>query len=90
MVLTPSPAAPEPTPTGGAGTDTIVAMADNTVIGLRSFSGIETITANGHAGVSISGDAAANTLNFANVTLTGITRIYGNDTITANATGVTL
>ena len=79
--------------TGGAGTDTIAATAAGTVIGLRSIATIEAITAGGFAGVSISGSAAADTLNFAGVTLTGITRIdggAGNDSITGSAGDDTL
>jgi len=62
---------------GGLGTDTIRAMAADTVIGLRSFTGIEAITANGFANVQINGSALADTLNFSTVTLTGIARIDG-------------
>jgi Ca2+-binding RTX toxin-like protein len=74
---------------GGAGTDTIRAMSANTVIGLSSFSAVETITSNGFAGVTIAGSSSADTLNFTGVTLSGITRIGGgggNDTIS----GVTI
>lgn len=73
---------------GGAGIDTIEAAAHGTVIGLRGFSGIEAVTAAGYANVTISGDGAANTLNFATVTLTGIALINGgdgNDTITGSS-----
>ncbi|WP_431854129.1 cadherin domain-containing protein, partial [Azospirillum sp.] len=72
---------------GGAGTDTIRASADGTVIGLKGLSGVETITANGHTGVSIAGDGAANVLNFAGTALSGITQIdggAGDDTITGS------
>ena len=78
--------------TGGTGTDTITATAAGTVIGLRSIATIEAITAGGFAGVTISGSAAADTLNFTGVTLTGITRIdggAGNDTITGPAAAAT-
>ena len=74
--------------TGGTGTDTIQVIADNTVIGPHAFSGIEAITAAGHANVAISGDATANTFNLAAMTLTGITRIGGgdgNDTLNGGA-----
>lgn len=73
---------------GGAGADVVAASSDGTVIGLQSLSGVETITANGRVGVTISGDANANTLNLAAVTLTGISRISGgggNDTVTTGA-----
>ena len=73
--------------TGGGETDTIVAMTDNTVIGLTSVATVETITASGHAGVRLAGSGAADTLNFAKVTLTGIAEINGaagDDTITGS------
>jgi hypothetical protein len=67
-------------------------MAANTVIGLSSLATVEAITANGFAGVSISGSAAANTLSFSGVTLTNITRIdggAGNDTISGVTSAMT-
>lgn len=67
------------------GSDVIEAMSAGTVIGLRSLSGVDTITGGGFAGVTISGDSSANTFNFSAVTLTGIERIDGgggNDVIT--------
>jgi Ca2+-binding RTX toxin-like protein len=63
--------------TGGAGTDTIVALSNNTVIGLSALAGVESITADAFTGVTIVGSAAANTLNFSAVTLTGIVSIDG-------------
>lgn len=72
---------------GGLGTDTIAALANSTVIGLTSVSGIETITAGSFTGVSILGSANNDTLNLAGVTLTAITFIdggAGNDVITGN------
>jgi hypothetical protein len=78
---------------GGLGTDTIVALANNTVIGLASITGVEAISAGTFTGVSISGSALADTLSFAGMTLTGITKIdggAGNDTITASSTAATL
>jgi Ca2+-binding RTX toxin-like protein len=73
---------------GGNGTDTITVSGDYSVIGLTSISGVETITANGFAGVMISGNESANTLNFTSATITGITHIDGaggNDSITGSA-----
>ena len=73
--------------TGGAGTDRIEATADGTVIGLTSLATVEQITANGFAGVTISGNGGAETLNFGAVTLTGIGSIDGAggaDTITGS------
>ncbi|MGL5838242.1 MAG: cadherin domain-containing protein [Sphingorhabdus sp.] len=78
---------------GGLGTDTIVALANNTIIGLASITRVEGISAGSFTGVSISGSAAADTLSFAGMTLTGITRIdggAGNDTITASSAAATL
>lgn len=74
--------------TGGVGTDTILALNDGMQINLKSFTSVEAISANGHTGVSIAGDGTANTLNFAGVTLTGITLFdggAGNDSITGTA-----
>ena len=74
--------------TGAAGVDTVAAMADNVVIGLRSIASTESVTANGFTGVTIAGNGVANTLNFAAVTLTGIGSIDGgggNDIITGSA-----
>ncbi|MFB9978584.1 beta strand repeat-containing protein [Mesorhizobium kowhaii] len=74
--------------TGGNGTDIIKATADNMIIGLTAIATVEEISADGHAGVSISGSASADTLNFSALTLTGITGIFGgsgNDTITGSA-----
>jgi Ca2+-binding RTX toxin-like protein len=73
---------------GGANADTIMAMANGTVIGLSTVTAVETITANGFTGVTIKGTAAANNFNFGAVTLTGITAIDGgdgNDTIVGSS-----
>ncbi len=73
---------------GGTGTDTISALANATVIGLSSLTGVETISAGTFTGVFISGSGNADTLDFTSVTLTGITKIdagFGNDVITGSA-----
>ena len=73
---------------GGAGNDTITATTNNAVIGLSALTGVEAITAGSFTGVSIAGSSAANTLDFTNGTLTGITKIdggAGNDSITGSA-----
>jgi Ca2+-binding RTX toxin-like protein len=79
---------------GGAGTgDTISALANSTVIGLSSITGVETITAGAFTGVYIAGSGNADTLNFSAVTLTAITRVEGgagNDIITGNTAVNTL
>jgi Ca2+-binding RTX toxin-like protein len=61
---------------GGEGRDTIYAADDNTVIGLRSMAGIETISADGHANVSLR-VSDWTTLDLSNVWLTGIQSING-------------
>ncbi len=74
--------------TGGAGVDTILALADDTDIGMRSISTVEKIDANGHTGVRILGSTGNDVLNFTNVTLTGIVSIDGgggNDALTGSA-----
>lgn len=73
---------------GGLGTDTIVALANSTIIGLRSLTGIEAISAGSFTGVTIAGSSSGDTLDFSAVTLTAITRIEGgagNDVIIGNA-----
>ena len=70
---------------GGAGTnDRIHALANNTIIGLKSVTGVETISANGYSGVRIVGSAVTDTLDFSGVELLNIVSIdgaAGNDTI---------
>jgi Ca2+-binding RTX toxin-like protein len=61
----------------GAGTDRIEATAKGTVIGLKSLSGVEVISANGIASVSIAGSSAGDLLDFTSVSLIGITAIKG-------------
>ncbi|KPF90064.1 hypothetical protein IP81_15955 [Novosphingobium sp. AAP83] len=79
---------------GGAGdNDQIIALNDNTVIRLRSFTGIETISANGKAGVSVSGSILADTLDFSSVNMVGITVFNagsGNDHLTGTAAADTI
>ena len=79
---------------GGAGTDDrIIALSDNTVIRLRSFTGIETISANGKTGVSIAGSWQADTLDFSSANIAGITVFNagsGNDHLTGTAVGDTI
>jgi|GEM_PF-2379479 len=70
--------------TGASGIDSIYAVADGTVIGLRSVSGIEQIDninrASGvaHANVTIAGAKEGATLNFIDTALIGIQAINGN------------
>ncbi len=74
---------------GGLGTDTVRALANNVVIGLTAISGVETITANGFTGITISGSANADILNFTGVTLTNIGSVSGgagDDVIAGPAT----
>ena len=74
--------------TGGANVDAIIALTDNTTIGLRAISTVENISADGHTGVKILGSTLNDVLNFTNVTLTGITEIDGgggNDALTGSA-----
>jgi serralysin len=73
---------------GGAGIDRIVAMKNGTVIGLKGVSGVEAISSNGFSSVTISGSSSADTLDFTNVALTGISSIKGlggNDTLYGSA-----
>ncbi len=78
---------------GGLGTDTVSALANATVIGLSSLTGIETISAGSSTGVYIAGSANNDTLNFSGVTLTNIARVEGgagNDVLTGNTAVNTL
>ncbi|MBP6030467.1 MAG: hypothetical protein KA533_03460 [Sphingobium sp.] len=73
---------------GGIGYDAIKALTDNVTIGVKTLSDIEEISANGYAGVTVSGDSSDNVFDFSNVLLTGIGQILGgggNDTIIGNA-----
>jgi Ca2+-binding RTX toxin-like protein len=78
---------------GGTGSNGIIALANNSVIGLTSITNVQTISAGGFTGVSILGSGNADTLNFAAVTFTGITKIdggSGNDIITGTAVADTI
>ena len=73
---------------GGADSDTVRITADGLSLNTAAWSNIEAIDASGRTGVKILGSAAADTLNFTGVTLTGIGSIEGgagNDTITGSA-----
>lgn len=78
---------------GGIGTDTVIALANNTTIGIASVQSIEAISAGGFTGVLIAGSANADVLNFGSVVLTSITKIdggAGNDTIVGSAAADTI
>jgi len=69
---------------GGLGNDRIEALADNTVIGLASVTGVETISGGVFTGVVLRGSTLANTLDFSGVALDGVSLIdggAGNDSI---------
>ncbi|MBU6396014.1 MAG: choice-of-anchor I family protein [Sphingomonadales bacterium] len=73
---------------GGTGSDTVRITGDSLSLNTAGWSGIEAIDASGQTGVKILGSAAADTLNFTGVALTGIGSIEGgsgNDTITGSA-----
>jgi Ca2+-binding RTX toxin-like protein len=78
---------------GGDGADTIRALANGTVIGLRSLASIATVTADGFTGVSVHGSGAGDTLDLTGTTLTGIEQVNaggGNDVLTGSAAADTL
>jgi Ca2+-binding RTX toxin-like protein len=78
---------------GGDGNDLINALANSTAIGLRSLSGVETISANGKTGVYVRGTTSGDVLDFSTVTLEQITRIdagSGNDTVQGSAAADTI
>lgn len=69
---------------GGTGTNTIQAAADGVTIRIQSMTGIQEISGGGFGGITISGAADSDLLDFTNVTLTDITAInggLGDDTI---------
>ncbi len=71
---------------GGDGSDRIVAVNSNTIIGLASGfnNGVEVIDATGLSGVKVQGNGGDDTLNFSNVEFKGTFEIDGgnyNDTI---------
>ena len=79
--------------TGIGGIDQIVAAANNAVIRLgtgfsQALTGIEAISANLYAGVSLVGTSGADTLNFDGVSLSGLALVdaaAGADTVTGSA-----
>lgn len=73
---------------GGTGFDVLKATAANQLISLGSLANVEEINANGFAGAYIQGTSAANSFDFSNVNLVGISRIDasgGNDTVIGSA-----
>jgi Ca2+-binding RTX toxin-like protein len=73
---------------GGDGTDRIEAGADNAVIRIKTFSGIEAISGAGFANVILAGSAFADTLDLSVPTVSGIARIEleaGDDVLVASA-----
>ncbi|MDO8410086.1 MAG: calcium-binding protein, partial [Phenylobacterium sp.] len=64
---------------GGGGADRAIALTDGTIIGLKSLTGVETVTANGHANVSVLGSAQGDSLDFGATTLVDIVKIDGGD-----------
>ena len=60
--------------TGGANVDAIIALTNNTTIGLRAISTVETISSDGHTGVKILGSALNDVLNFTASPSRGSTR----------------
>ncbi|RME67533.1 MAG: hypothetical protein D6782_02480, partial [Alphaproteobacteria bacterium] len=77
---------------GGAGNDRVAATADNVAIGVAgdfgAANGIETISANGYAGVTVKGDNTGSRLDFSATALDGIAAIDGgggHDTIIGTA-----
>jgi len=75
---------------GGIGGDVVQARANGTMIGLRSIAGVEQITSNGFANVSIWGTTGPEVLNFGAVALVGIVSINGgggDDNLSGSAAG---
>ena len=74
---------------GGTGFDTILAGADNSVINWASIVGVEAISGDGHANVTIAGSATlGDMIDLSAIALTDIAAIKGNggnDVITGSA-----
>ena len=73
---------------GGANFDTVTALANDTVIGMRTMSNVEEVNSGGNWNVTISGGPTADTLHFGAVALIGIDMIdggAGNDNISGSA-----
>ncbi|MCW2393507.1 beta strand repeat-containing protein [Sphingobium sp. B11D3A] len=78
---------------GGNGLDIVSALADDTVIGLKTFANLEMITGGAFQNVTIAGSSIADIWNFGALTLSGIAKIdggLGNDSITGSAGSDTL
>jgi Ca2+-binding RTX toxin-like protein len=78
---------------GGSGFDTVKAGANNTKFALAAITGVELITSDGFANVSINGTSGNNFINLTGVTLVGIGAINGNnglDDITGSDGGDTI
>lgn len=78
---------------GGAGVDTVRALASGTVIGLRSLASVAAVTAGGFSSVTVQGSGAGDTLNLTGTALTGIERVNaggGDDVLTGSAGADTL
>ena len=86
LFLTTSTAYEADSYTGGLGSDTILATAANTVIGVAAMSGIEVISGGGLGNVSLS---VSGTFDFTSITLDGISLIQGG-TAADSITGSTL
>ena len=73
---------------GGAGIDRLIAESDNTRFAFSAISGVENISADGHADVAIYGTSAADNFDFSVTSLVGIVAINagsGDDVIIGSA-----
>ena len=73
--------------------DTILAEANNIAIGILAMTSIDTISANGFTGVTLSAGTTNSTFDLTNTTVVGISEAdggAGNDTITGNTTVTTI
>ncbi len=72
---------------GDAGTDIVKATANNTILSLSLFSGVESFSGDVYSNVRIHAPSSNDNFNFSSVTMTNITAIEmgnGNDTVTGS------
>ena len=73
---------------GGAGVDRLIAESDNSRFAFSAITGVENISADGHANVAIYGTSAADNFDFSATSLVGIVAINagsGDDVIVGSA-----
>ena len=78
---------------GGPGNNTLRASISNASVEWTQITNIQTVDANGLAGVQVRGTTGVDVIDLSTVTLTGVSAIdgdFGNDTIIGTAGNITL